>query len=134
MITPNPAAERGVRQLDQLLTHYIGPMARIVLAKALKAARDDADLVRLLADQLDLDAERAAFMTNARTALAANPVIPPDRADESAADRAPAPSPVAAEPPRTAPAPPPSAAGPGRMPLPRPAAAPPAVEAGAMKA
>ena len=117
MSTPNPAAERGIRALDQLLTHYIGPMAKIMLARALRTARDDAELVRVLADHLDADAERAAFVAAAGRALAANPVIVRDR-EEAPAPEARAPAPAA----------PPSAAVAPRA----PAAAP--AETGAMKA
>lgn len=108
MSTPNPAAERGIRQLDQLLTHHIGPMARIVLAKALRTARNDAELLSVLAEQLDSDAERAVFMAAGRRALAANPVVPPEGVEDAEPTRK-APPP-AAEPLRTTAAPQPPAA------------------------
>lgn len=121
MITLNPAAERGIRQLDQMLTHYIGPMAKIVLARALKTARDDTELVRVLAGQIDAEAERAAFVMAATRALAADPVIPPERTQSPAAET----PPVAA-----APAEPREPA----RPAPPPPRADPAPDAGAMKA
>src|SRR5688500_6989192 len=129
MSTPNPTAERGLRELDQLLTHYIGPMARIVLARAVRTARDDAELLEALADQVDATADRAAFVKAAGLTLAAHPVIPRGGAGTGMAQ---SPSPSPAPVPVPAPAPPPSAAGPERVPLPRPAA--PAEETGSMKA
>ena len=122
MSMPSPTAERGIRQLDQQLTHYIGPMAKIVLARALRKARDDAELVRMLAEQVDSESERAAFVTAAGRSLAANPVISQDDAEAVASAPAPAPAapPAAVEPPRPTPPPP------------RPAAT--SSEAGAMKA
>lgn len=127
MSTPHPTAERGLRELDQLLTHYIGPMARIVLARAVRTARDDAKLLEALADQVDTAADRAAFVKAASLALAAHPVVPRGGAGTGMA-QSPSTSPAPVPPP----APPPSAAGPGRVPLTRPAA--PAAETGSMKA
>ena len=117
MSTPNVVDETGARQLDQLLTHYIGPMGRIVLARAFRTAHDDAALVRTLASNIDSEAERAAFVTAAARIVAAHPAIDPTRAAPSAPE---APAPAAAEPPRAATTPP------------RPAV--PSAEAGAMKA
>ena len=116
-----PADDAGVRQLDQLLTHYIGPMSRIVLARAFRTARDDSELVRALADHIDSDSDRAAFVTAAGRIVAAHPAVDRDRAEPPEESRSAPPS-----------APPPAA--PPAAPEPPRRAAEPSAEAGAMKA
>lgn len=73
MSSPDPAADtaRDAAQLEQLLARYIGPMARIMLARARKAAQDDDELVASLAQSIDSDSERSAFLGAARKLLAA---------------------------------------------------------------
>lgn len=90
---PDPAAEAGIRQLEQLLTHHIGPMAKVLIARTLKTARDDVELVRVLAGQIDDESARTAFVAAAGRALAANPVISSDRLDASAPPAPPSPAP-----------------------------------------
>lgn len=73
MSTPDPAADtaRDAAQLEQLLARYIGPMARIMLARARKTAQDDDELVASLAQSIDSESERSAFLAAARKFLAA---------------------------------------------------------------
>jgi hypothetical protein len=67
MTPPTPAAdpEAAAQQLEQLLARSIGPMAKIVLARARKRAADDTALLKTLADSIDDEAERATFVTAA---------------------------------------------------------------------
>lgn len=71
-MSPDPAADtaRDAAQLEQLLARYIGPMARIMLARARKAAHDDEALVADLARSIDSESDRSAFLGAARKLLA----------------------------------------------------------------
>lgn len=68
---PAQDAARDAAQLEQLLARSIGPMARIMLARARKVAQDDDELIASLAQSIDSESERAAFLGAARKLLAA---------------------------------------------------------------
>jgi hypothetical protein len=72
MSSSNPpgGSEGAVDPLEQLLARYIGPMAKIYIARAGKTAADDADLVDRLAGCIDDQAEREAFVAGAKRVLA----------------------------------------------------------------
>lgn len=80
-----PAEDAAARQLEQLLTHYIGPLASIVLARARKTASDDEALVHSLAKNIDAAEDRAAFLAAAARIVSASPTIDPARAAASTA-------------------------------------------------
>jgi serine/threonine-protein kinase len=44
------------------LTEYVGPVAKLVVGKAARSARDPADFIRLLGEAIPKDADRAAFL------------------------------------------------------------------------
>jgi hypothetical protein len=91
--------EAAAQQLEQLLARSIGPMAKIVVARARKRAADDEALLKKLGDAIDDAGERAAFVAGATpifdrlrrggvTLLGS--VVSPASAPESRADDLPA--------------------------------------------
>jgi len=68
--TPPPAADASLEyaQLEKLLAGYIGPLARIIVARARKNARSHEELLRALAAAIDDEEHRAAFLRAAAAA------------------------------------------------------------------
>lgn len=58
--TPPAAGENA--QLEKLLAGYIGPMARIIIARARKSARSHEELLDALAAAIDDDERRSSFL------------------------------------------------------------------------
>jgi len=54
-----------LRKLEELLAPYIGPMARVLVRKSAKTTRDRPALVRLLAESIASEQDRAAFVAAA---------------------------------------------------------------------
>jgi hypothetical protein len=52
--------------LERLLAGYIGPMAKIIVARAQTGATSHEDLVQRLGESIDGDGDRAAFFSAAR--------------------------------------------------------------------
>jgi hypothetical protein len=52
--------------LERLLAGYIGPMAKIIVARAQTGATSHEDLLRRLGESIDGDEDRAAFLSAAR--------------------------------------------------------------------
>jgi serine/threonine-protein kinase len=48
--------------VERTLAHFLGPIARVMVRRACREARDCASLVQILADQLTSPEERAAFL------------------------------------------------------------------------
>ena len=63
-------AESAAQQIEQLLAKAIGPMAKIVLARARKRSADDESLLDALAQCVDDEAERSVFIAAARRVIA----------------------------------------------------------------
>jgi serine/threonine protein kinase len=61
-------ASLGYAQLEKLLAGHIGPLARIILARARKSARTHDELLRTLAAAIDDDEHRASFLSAAAAA------------------------------------------------------------------
>ncbi|MBI3052854.1 MAG: hypothetical protein HYY77_02210 [Betaproteobacteria bacterium] len=62
----------GVPALEQLLATCIGPMAKILVAKAMQRARNDDALISQLAEALDNERDRSAFLTAAADIMASH--------------------------------------------------------------
>jgi hypothetical protein len=67
MSSPIPGAdpEAAAQQLEQLLARSIGPMAKIVVARARKRSADDAAFLKTLGAAIDDAGERATFVAAA---------------------------------------------------------------------
>ena len=63
---PTSQADVDAAELERLLARYIGPMARIILARALKSGATGAELVQSLAGSIDDETDRDAFVAAAR--------------------------------------------------------------------
>jgi hypothetical protein len=57
--------------VERLLAQYIGPMARIFCARAHKTARTPDELTKCLAEAIDDDTDRTAFIAAAAKLLRA---------------------------------------------------------------
>jgi hypothetical protein len=66
-----PAGWRSedLKPLEELLTQYVGPMARIVVKKAAARTVDPQQLLQALAENLAADADRNEFLTAAMARL-----------------------------------------------------------------
>jgi eukaryotic-like serine/threonine-protein kinase len=53
---------RELASLERSLIHFLGPIGRVMVRRATRQAQDFASLVKLLADQLTVPAERAEFL------------------------------------------------------------------------
>ncbi len=58
-----PLDESRVAHAEHLLATYLGPMSRVIVRKAAQRTSDPAEFYRLLAAELDNEAQRRAFMT-----------------------------------------------------------------------
>ncbi|HEY0338687.1 MAG TPA: serine/threonine-protein kinase [Burkholderiales bacterium] len=69
-VTPaaNPSAELDA-QVQRLLAQYIGPMAKIIYARAQKSAASPDELIASISNNIDDDQNRAAFVTAANRLL-----------------------------------------------------------------
>ncbi|MGZ5119614.1 MAG: hypothetical protein ACXWIH_26570, partial [Burkholderiales bacterium] len=56
-------------QVERLLAQYIGPMARIFCARAHKASSTPDEFTKCLAEAIDDDSDRAAFIAAAAKLL-----------------------------------------------------------------
>ncbi len=99
--------DEGARQLTQLLARYIGPLGKMLVTRGSKSAHDDTELVDTLAQNIDSESDRGAFVAAARRIVAAHPVIAATDAPAQTAEVAAAP---AAAPRREAPPPAPAPA------------------------
>ena len=68
VITTALTAETFAR-VEHLLVQYIGPMAKILVNKSAKSARDPDELVTALAETIENERDRAAFLAAAQKAL-----------------------------------------------------------------
>jgi hypothetical protein len=68
---PPDEVETIAQQIEKLLTGYMGPMAKIILARARKKGGDDQSLLNALAGYIDDEVERASFLAAAARVLAA---------------------------------------------------------------
>jgi signal transduction histidine kinase len=70
---PAPVAAIGARlpALERLLAIYIGPMAKIFIANAVKRAHSDEELINCLAEGIDSERDRSAFLTRAVDVMSA---------------------------------------------------------------
>lgn len=71
MSSPNAQDADSAAQIEQLLAKSIGPMAKIVLARARKKPGDDAAILQAIAKHIQDDAERDTFLTAAARILKA---------------------------------------------------------------
>jgi hypothetical protein len=69
-VTPaaNPSAELDA-QVQRLLAQYIGPMAKIIYARAQKIAASPDELIASISNNIDDDQNRAAFVAAANRLL-----------------------------------------------------------------
>jgi hypothetical protein len=69
-VTPaaKPSAELDA-QVQRLLAQYIGPMAKIIYARAQKTATSPGELIASISNNIDDDENRAAFVTAANKLL-----------------------------------------------------------------
>jgi anti-sigma regulatory factor (Ser/Thr protein kinase) len=58
--------------LERLLATYMGPMAKILIENAGKRAHSDEELIRSLAEGIDSERDRSAFVASASDVMAAN--------------------------------------------------------------
>jgi hypothetical protein len=68
---PPEEVETIAQQIEKLLTGHMGPMAKIILARARKKGGDDQSLLNTLAAYIDDEVERASFLAAAAQVLAA---------------------------------------------------------------
>jgi hypothetical protein len=68
---PPDEVETIAQQIEKLLTGHMGPMAKIILARARKKGGDDQSLLNALAGYIDDEVERASFLAAAARVLAA---------------------------------------------------------------
>jgi hypothetical protein len=68
---PPEEAQTLAQQIEKLLTTHMGPMAKIILARARKKGGDDQSLLNTLAGYIDDEVERATFLSAASRMLAA---------------------------------------------------------------
>ncbi|MDB5903947.1 MAG: hypothetical protein JWM26_2825, partial [Betaproteobacteria bacterium] len=62
---PPDEVETIAQQIEKLLTGHMGPMAKIILARARKKGGDDQSLLNTLAAYIDDEVERAGFLAAA---------------------------------------------------------------------
>ncbi|MGZ5119579.1 MAG: GAF domain-containing protein [Burkholderiales bacterium] len=74
--TPSRPPEFDVRSgaplpaLEKLLASYMGPMAKILVSNAVKRAHTEEELISALADVIDSDQDRSAFLSKAANVMA----------------------------------------------------------------
>jgi signal transduction histidine kinase len=70
----SPAASPAARlpALERLLARYIGPMAKVLIENAGKRAHNDEELIASLAEAIDSERDRSAFLATATDVAAAN--------------------------------------------------------------
>jgi serine/threonine protein kinase len=61
-----PTQFRDTTELERLLARYIGPMAKIIAARARKEAPDEQALLQRIAESIDDEKDRAEFLSAAR--------------------------------------------------------------------
>jgi hypothetical protein len=70
--SPEFDLKRGapVPALEKLLASYMGPMAKILVSNAVKRAHTQEELINALADVIDSDQDRSAFLSKAANVMA----------------------------------------------------------------
>ena len=61
-----PVAPEQLARIEALLVHYVGPIASVLVKRAVKQAASRDALVTTLAGELDDETERAAFLKSCR--------------------------------------------------------------------
>jgi hypothetical protein len=56
----------GSAEIERLLAQYIGPVAKIIAGRARRSATDDEGFVQALANAIDGEVDRAAFLAAAQ--------------------------------------------------------------------
>ena len=65
VVTQARIAQAEAARAEQALAEHVGPIARVLVKRALKGAQSPAELWQILAGHIDRPAERAAFLRQA---------------------------------------------------------------------